>query len=143
MWNTIANFRENLSQIASDVLDTAEELQTDGSHHEVVEALDQPSQLRYQREAHLQAQIDWYKEEVRRLQGSESNISTQNYYFLKEKDEELLRLQEENQILKKKMSMAVAERVSWSNGDANVQHDLLLYLGYCSVPSMRRETINQ
>lgn len=31
MWSTIANFKDNLSQIASDVLDTADELKRGGS----------------------------------------------------------------------------------------------------------------
>ncbi|CAM6086936.1 unnamed protein product [Calypogeia fissa] len=118
MWSTIANFKDNLSQIASDVLDTADELKRGGSQDDYDDELFDDSHATSHRssykekEADLKAELEWYRNEVPRLQAAESRIqSTCLKYIsaLKDKEDELLRLRDENGILKEKLSVATSE----------------------------------
>ncbi|KAH9309601.1 hypothetical protein KI387_037512, partial [Taxus chinensis] len=106
----IASFKENLSRIASEVQDTAEELEFSGEGGE----RRRPDGSRQQQNLHIsngmdhivKAELEWYKGEIRRLQNSESEIQAMSVNYasiLKEREEELSRLHQENEKLKKTM----------------------------------------
>eukprot|EP01018_Ginkgo_biloba_P000582 Gb_09656 [translate_table: standard] len=127
MWSTIATFKENLSQIASDVLDTAEELEV-GRGSGDRRALDGSSESRPQKpllangiDPNVKAELEWYKGEIRRLQTAEAEIQAMSVNYasiLKEREEELSRLHEENEALKKTMAVATTEGDILPNGSA-------------------------
>ncbi|KAL3680815.1 hypothetical protein R1sor_023771 [Riccia sorocarpa] len=113
MWSTIANFKDNLTQIASDVLDSADELDGDGSPHaeddgsfDSVRTTPQRVNDDSYKDSNLKAELEWFRGEVSRLQAAETEIQqlSMNYVaLLKEREEEVSRLREENEVLKKKL----------------------------------------
>ncbi|XP_057853262.1 golgin candidate 4 isoform X2 [Cryptomeria japonica] len=122
MRSTIANFKENLSRIALEVKDTAEELELLGG-----EERKHPDGPRQEHNLHLsngmdhnvKAELDWYKGEIQRLQNSEAEIQAMSVNYasiLKEREEELSRLHQENEKLKKTM-VGVSAGHMLPNGD--------------------------
>ncbi|BBN13898.1 hypothetical protein MPTK1_6g07280 [Marchantia polymorpha subsp. ruderalis] len=119
MWNTIANFKDNLTQIAADVLDSADELELDGSPHgeddgsfDSHRPAPQRATNHSYKDPNLKAELEWYRGEVTRLQTAESEIQqlSMNYVaLLKDREEELSRLQEENGLLKQKLLVSSSQ----------------------------------
>ncbi|KAG6543039.1 hypothetical protein Mapa_015535 [Marchantia paleacea] len=119
MWNTIANFKDNLTQIAADVLDSADELELDGSPHgeddgsfDSHRATPQRAANHSYKDPNLKAELEWYRGEVSRLQTAESEIQqlSMNYVaLLKDREEEVSRLQEENGLLKQKLLVSSSQ----------------------------------
>lgn len=118
MWNTIATFKENLSQIALDVQDAAEELETYGSiSGDDVSSTDRRVSHRFAQskspqqpltpngiDSGFKAEMERYKSEIQRLQASEAEIKALSVNYaaiLKEKEESLSRLNEENGSMRK------------------------------------------
>ncbi|KAL5989174.1 hypothetical protein ACLOJK_010064 [Asimina triloba] len=118
MWSTIATFKENLSQIALDVQDAAEELEIyRSSSTEDASVADRRISYRFAQskspqatslsngiDSAFRAEIEQYKAEIKRLQESEAEIKALSVNYaalLKEKEQELSRLNEENGSLRK------------------------------------------
>ncbi|KAL2621254.1 hypothetical protein R1flu_001459 [Riccia fluitans] len=124
MWNTIANFKDNLTQIASDVLDSADELDSpraedDGSFDSVRTTPQRVTDNSY-KDPNLKAELEWYRGEVSRLQAAETEIQqlSVNYVaLLKEREEEVSRLREENEVLKQKLVVSSRDRSHVSGTD--------------------------
>ncbi|GBG64051.1 hypothetical protein CBR_g40298 [Chara braunii] len=118
MWSTISSLKDNISQIASDVLDTAQELEAGGNYRDAdgndgPPALSVFSPVREQADEEREAQLNWYKAEVRRLAESETEIQalSMNYVkLLKEKEEEVRSLWTLSEELKAKLATNDAER---------------------------------
>ncbi|KAG9448431.1 hypothetical protein H6P81_014559 [Aristolochia fimbriata] len=125
MWNSIATYKENLSQLALDVEDAAEELDSYGSHShtpgEDASVFDRRVSHRFAQSnspnrpslpngtSASKSEVEQYKAEIQRLQASEAEIKaiSVNYAaILKEKDEQLSRLHEENCSLRKRQETA-------------------------------------
>lgn len=122
MWTTIATFKENLSQIASDVQDTADELEIGGGSER--RPLEGPAErkplLGNGIDPNVKAELEWYKGEIQRLQNSEAEIQAMSINYaslLKEREEELSRLHDENGKLKKTMAGATAGYMLANGGD--------------------------
>lgn len=108
MWTTIATFKENLSQIASDVQDTADELEIGGgSERRPPEGpAERKPLLANGIDSNVKAELEWYKGEIQRLQNAEAEIQAMSINYasiLKEREEELSTLHDENGKLKKAM----------------------------------------
>ncbi|CAM6094619.1 unnamed protein product [Calypogeia fissa] len=58
MWSTIANFKDNLSQIVSDVLDTADELKRGGSQDDYDDKLFDDSPATSHRSSYKEKEAD-------------------------------------------------------------------------------------
>jgi len=122
MWTTIATFKENLSQIASDVQDTADELEIGrGSERRPLEGpAERKPLLGNGIDPNVKAELEWYKGEIQRLQNSEAEIQAMSINYaslLKEREEELSRLHDENGKLKKTMAGATAGYMLANGGD--------------------------
>lgn len=118
MWNTIATFKENLSQIALDVQDAVEELEVYGpvpkddasisnhliSHRFAQSKSPSPPATPNGIDSGYKAEIERYKAEIQRLKTSEAEVKALSVNYaniLKEKEEALSRLNEENGSLSK------------------------------------------
>ncbi|XP_068666950.1 golgin candidate 3-like isoform X2 [Aristolochia californica] len=134
MWNSIATYKENLSQLALDVEDAAEELDIYGSHSpgEDVSVFDRRASHRFAQSnspnraslpngtSASKAEVEQYKAEIQRLQASEAEIKALSVNYaaiLKEKEEELSRLHGENGSLRK--SLETASAVSYTSRSEN------------------------
>lgn len=122
MWTTIATFKENLSQIASDVQDTADELDIGGgSERRPPEGPNErKSPLANGIDPNVKAELEWYKGEIQRLQNAEAEIQAMSINYaslLKEREEELSRLHDENGKLKKAMAGATTGYMLANGGD--------------------------
>ncbi|XP_058096115.1 golgin candidate 4 isoform X2 [Magnolia sinica] len=121
MRSTIATYKENLSQIALDVQDAAEELEIYRSAAgEDASVADRRISHRFAQskspqwspfpngvDSGFKAEIEQYKAEIQRLQTSEAEIKALSVNYaaiLKEKEEELSRLNEENGLLRKNLA---------------------------------------
>ncbi|XP_043716113.1 golgin candidate 3-like isoform X2 [Telopea speciosissima] len=113
MWSSIANLKENLNQMALDVQDAAEELEiyrtSTGedpslsdrriSHRFAQSKSPMRSPIPNGVDSGFQDEIEKFRVEIQRLQASEAEIKALSVNYaalLKEKEEQLSRLQEEN-----------------------------------------------
>ncbi|CAK9863197.1 unnamed protein product [Sphagnum jensenii] len=129
MWRNLQvlkDFKDNLTQIASDVLDTQDELATQSQEDSDGE---QNGPRRHSSDynnegADLKAEVEWYKSEVQRLQAAESDIQamSMNYVaLLKEREGEVVRLREENDNFKNQLVMLAAHENPVENGESDRQ----------------------
>ncbi|CAK9201998.1 unnamed protein product [Sphagnum troendelagicum] len=129
MWRNLQvlkDFKDNLTQIASDVLDTQDELATQSQEDSDGE---QNGPRRHSSDynnegADLKAEVEWYKSEVKRLQAAESDIQamSMNYVaLLKEREGEVVRLREENDNFKNQLVMLAAHENPVENGESDRQ----------------------
>ncbi|CAM6078566.1 unnamed protein product [Sphagnum tenellum] len=129
MWRNLQvlkDFKDNLTQIASDVLDTQDELATQSQEDSDGE---QNGPRRHSSDynnegADLKAEVEWYKSEVKRLQAAESDIQamSMNYVaLLKEREGEVVRLREENDNFKNQLVMLAAQENPVENGESDRQ----------------------
>ncbi|CAK9260796.1 unnamed protein product [Sphagnum jensenii] len=129
MWRNLQvlkDFKDNLTQIASDVLDTQDELATQSQEDSDGE---QNGPRRHSSDynnegADLKAEVEWYKSEVKRLQAAESDIQamSMNYVaLLKEREGEVVRLREENDNFKNQLVMLAAHENPVENGEPDRQ----------------------
>lgn len=121
MWTTIATFKENLSQIASDVQDTADELDIGGGSERrpPEEPNERKPPLANGIDPNVKAELEWYKGEIQRLQNAEVEIQAMSINYaslLKEREEELSRLHDENGKLKKAMAAGATTGYMLANG---------------------------
>eukprot|EP00850_Spirogloea_muscicola_P017750 SM000155S01679 [mRNA] locus=s155:191861:197325:- [translate_table: standard] len=126
MWRSIANLKENISQIATDVLDSAADEDFEAKPalggHKVSEFSEAPARALENKPTSngvQDSELRWYKSEVSRLQMAELEIQSlsQKYVaLLKEKEEEVHVLREENAEMQTRLSKE--EATSASNGDA-------------------------
>ncbi|XP_010261412.1 PREDICTED: golgin candidate 4 [Nelumbo nucifera] len=117
MWSTIANYKENLNQIVLDVKDAAQELEIyRPSTGEDSSVSDRRTSHRFAQsksplrspiangiDSGFKGEIEQYKAEIKKLQASEAEIKALSINYaalLKEKEEQLSRLQDENGSLK-------------------------------------------
>ncbi|XAR54005.1 hypothetical protein NMG60_11028980 [Bertholletia excelsa] len=121
MWSTIANLKENLNKIALDVHDEDdEELEIYNSPDRNIPLVaDRRSSNRFAHsspashfllangfDSSHNSEIEQYKAEIKRLQESEAEIKALSINYaalLKEKEERILRLNEENGVLKQNL----------------------------------------
>lgn len=104
MWSKFANLKDNLTAIAADVLETREELEAEGNGNEGSPKL-YPTGDRNRWE---DPDIQWYKDEVNRLRGVETDIEEMSKKFvnsLREKEEEAHLLKRQNEYLKKQLTV--------------------------------------
>ncbi|XP_042481258.1 golgin candidate 4 isoform X2 [Macadamia integrifolia] len=133
MWSSIANLKENLNQMALDVQDAAEELEifrtSTGedsslsdrriSHRFAQSKSPMRSPIPNGVDSGFQNEIEKYRAEVQRLQASESEIKALSVNYaalLKEKEEQLSRLQEENGSLRQTVEATNAGQYASRNG---------------------------
>ncbi|KAL4204026.1 hypothetical protein AMTRI_Chr01g107660 [Amborella trichopoda] len=154
MWNsTIANFKENLSRIALDVHDVAEELEAttppsngrssfsnlgvgedasvlDRDHHRHRKISHRFPQSHSHAKSPVpngidsshKAELEWYKAELRRLQGSEAELKALSVNYaaiLKEREEHLSGLREENEALRK--NLEAKKVIEYASTSGNVR----------------------
>ncbi|CAM6051160.1 unnamed protein product [Sphagnum compactum] len=127
MWRNLQvlkDFKDNLTQIASDVLDTQDELATQSQEDSDGEQYGpRRHSSDYNNEgADLKAEVEWYKSEVKRLQAAESDIQamSMNYVaLLKEREGEVVRLREENDNFKNQLVMLAAHENPVENGESD------------------------
>ncbi|OAY82454.1 golgin candidate 4-like [Ananas comosus] len=128
MRSSISNYRESLSRIASEVLDGEDELEIPESRGEVSPVSARRFPRRSSRatpphgspvgngadsEAH--GEIAKYKEEIQKLQASEAEIKALSFNYaamLKEKEEQLSKLHEENESLRRSLETKVTSEQS-------------------------------
>ncbi|KAF8369383.1 hypothetical protein HHK36_032608 [Tetracentron sinense] len=132
MWNTIANFKENLNQIALDVQDAAEELEiyrssagedSSVSDRRISHRFAQSKSMLHSPTANgidseYKTEIEQYKAEIKRLQASEDEIKALSVNYaalLKEKEEQLSRLHEENGSLRQNLEATNSVRSASRN----------------------------
>ncbi|KAF8380142.1 hypothetical protein HHK36_027625 [Tetracentron sinense] len=149
MWNTIANFKENLNQIALDVQDAAEELEiyrssagedSSVSDRRISHRFAQSKSMLHSPTANgidsgYKTEIEQYKAEIKRLQASEDEIKALSVNYaalLKEKEEQLSRLHEENGSLRQNLeatnsvrSASRNENLKTSTSNPNVLKDFM------------------
>ncbi|XP_028109409.1 golgin candidate 4-like isoform X1 [Camellia sinensis] len=117
MWSTIANLKENLNKIALDVHDD------DDDDEQGIEIYNSPDRTRLSRnfshsspasrsplangfDSHHNSEIEQYKAQIKRLQESEAEIKVLSVNYaalLKEKEDWISRLNEENGLLKQNL----------------------------------------
>ncbi|KAK9145192.1 hypothetical protein Sjap_005095 [Stephania japonica] len=146
MWSTIANFKENLNQMALEVHDADEELEI---YRPTTAAGDDPSlshprtPLRFAQsmsppipsqtaangfDSGFKQEIEQCKAEIRRLQSSENEIKALSVNYatlLKEKEEQLSRLLEENNSLRRNLEATNATRHTTRSETLNSNSNVL------------------
>ncbi|KAL9234505.1 hypothetical protein vseg_009372 [Gypsophila vaccaria] len=119
MWSSIANLKENLNKIALDVHDDDDD---DGDDQFLSYGVDSPNHDR--RRSHSFAhsngldspylhEIEWYKAEIKKLRESEKEIKALSVNYaalLKEKEDHIARLNQENGSLKQNLEATNAAR---------------------------------
>ncbi|KAF6146775.1 hypothetical protein GIB67_007489 [Kingdonia uniflora] len=136
MWNTIANFKENLNQIALEVQDANDELEiyrssSTGGGDDASSLLDRRVSHRFAQsksplrsvnengvDSGLKSEVEQYKTEIQRLHTSEAEIKALSVNYaalLREKEEQLSKLHAENGSLKRNLDASNAVRYASRN----------------------------
>jgi hypothetical protein len=142
MWSTFEKFKElkdNITQIASDVLDQQDldGVSLDGSegHYSTTNGHSQFSHPQYDLETHLPSELE-YQGDRDYCSQSDMEAASANYAaILKEKEEEVLILREENEVLKAQLLMistrqaAILSNDENNKTDQNIQEDDQIFKG--------------
>lgn len=130
MWSTFEKFKElkdNITQIASDVLDQQDldGVSLDGSegHYSTTNGHSQFSHPQYDVETHLPSELEYQRDRDYCSQGDVEAASAKYAAILKEKEEEVLILREENEVLKAQLLMISTRQAAILSNDGNNKTD--------------------